>query len=126
MGCWSAFAKTARMASRHFERPEGPQTGSVGVVGGQTGAAGAGPPLVVRRHHGGAARERVPAGLRLTERLIPGELLACRPTAEERQRFTSPRDALRALGVATPRWMADYFRDWARPHSTAEGESPPG
>jgi uncharacterized protein YcaQ len=32
-------------------------------------------------------------------------------------------NALRALGVATARWVADYFRDWARPYSTAKASA---
>ncbi|MCC2629266.1 MAG: hypothetical protein K0S14_2916, partial [Thermomicrobiales bacterium] len=31
--------------------------------------------------------------------------------------------ALHALGVATARWVADYFRDWARPYSTAKASA---
>ena len=30
---------------------------------------------------------------------------------------------LGALGVATARWTADYFRDWARPYSVAKASA---
>jgi uncharacterized protein YcaQ len=46
-----------------------------------------------------------------TERVIPNDLLLVRPSTEERQRFFTS-GALRALGVATARWAADYFRTW--------------
>jgi uncharacterized protein YcaQ len=107
------------MASRHFERPEGRKPEAWEWYGGKPARQAldhlwsCGDIMVARRESG---FQRV---YDLTERLIPGEFLACRPTAEERQRFFTT-GALRALGVATPRWIADYFRDWARPYSTAK------
>jgi uncharacterized protein YcaQ len=107
------------MASRHFERPEGRKPEAWEWYGGKPARQAldhlwsCGDIMVARRESG---FQRV---YDLTERLIPGEYLACRPTPEERQRFFTT-GALRALGVATPRWIADYFRDWARPYSTAK------
>ena len=107
------------MASRHFERPEGRKPEAWEWYGGKPARQAldhlwsCGDIMVARRESG---FQRV---YDLTERLIPEELLGWRPTAEERQRFFTT-GALRALGVATPRWIADYFRDWARPYSTAK------
>ena len=53
----------------------------------------------------------------ITERVIPPELREHAPSEDERRRFFVS-GALRALGVATPRWVADYFRTWAQPHNT--------
>ena len=57
----------------------------------------------------------------VTERIISSDLLSIRPSVEERQRFSE--QCLHALGVATARWVADYFRDWARPYSTAKASA---
>ena len=106
-------------ASRHFERPEGPRPEAWTWYGGKPARQAldhlwsCGDLMVARRESG---FQRV---YDVTERIIPGDLLAVRPSAEERQRFFTS-GALRALGVATARWAADYFRTWARPHSTAK------
>ena len=53
-----------------------------------------------------------------TERVVPADVLAIRPTPEEQRRgFTSK--ALRALGLGTARWVADYFRAGSTPHVPA-------
>ena len=58
----------------------------------------------------------------VTERVVPAAHLNGRPSdAERRRQFTS--GALRALGVTTSRWVADYFRDWARPYSTPKASA---
>jgi uncharacterized protein YcaQ len=54
----------------------------------------------------------------LTERVLPDGLLEQLPTPEEQQRFFVS-NSLRALGIATPRWVADYFRTGGRPHVPA-------
>jgi uncharacterized protein YcaQ len=51
----------------------------------------------------------------LTERALPGALAAPIPGEAEQRRFFA-RKALIALGVATPRWIADYFRTGGRAH----------
>ncbi|MBA3415103.1 MAG: winged helix-turn-helix domain-containing protein [Chloroflexia bacterium] len=51
----------------------------------------------------------------LTERVVPAEVLAIRPTPEEERRAFTAK-ALRALGVGTARWVADYFRAGSTPH----------
>ncbi|MGH2551560.1 MAG: DNA glycosylase AlkZ-like family protein, partial [Thermomicrobiales bacterium] len=53
----------------------------------------------------------------LTERSVPEELRSFRPTIEERQRFFASR-ALSAMGIATARWVSDYFRGGSRGHVT--------
>ncbi len=110
------------MASRHFERPDSPRPQAWEWYGGKPARQAldylwsCGDIMVTRRESG---FQRV---YDLTERIIPGALLSSHPTAEERQRFFTS-GALRALGVATPRWVADYFRDWARPYSTAKASA---
>jgi uncharacterized protein len=121
-GVLDRIRENGAMASRHFERPDGPRPEAWTWYGGKPARQAldhlwsCGDIMVARRESG---FQRV---YDLTERLIPGELLSCRPTAEERQRFFIS-GALRALGVATARWVADYFRDWARPYSTAKASA---
>jgi uncharacterized protein YcaQ len=118
-GVLERIRENGALASRHFERPDGPKPEAWTWYGGKPARQAldhlwsCGAIMVARRENG---FQRV---YDLTERLIPGEFLSCRPTAEERQRFFTT-GALRALGVATSRWIADYFRDWARPYSTAK------
>jgi uncharacterized protein len=106
-------------ASRHFERPDGPRPEAWTWYGGKPARQAldhlwsCGELMVARRESG---FQRV---YDVTERIIPSDLLSIRPSAEERQRFFTS-GALSALGVATARWAADYFRTWARPHSTAK------
>ena len=106
-------------ASRHFERPDGPRPEAWTWYGGKPARQAldhlwsCGELMVARRESG---FQRV---YDVTERVIPSDLLSIRPSAEERQRFFTS-GALRALGVATARWATDYFRTWARPHSTAK------
>jgi hypothetical protein len=109
-------------ASRHFERPNGPRPDAWTWYGGKPARQAldhlwsCGDIMVARRESG---FQRV---YDLTERIIPGDHLSVRPSAEERQRYFSS-SALRALGLATARWVADYFRDWARPYSTAKASA---
>lgn len=107
------------MASRHFERPDGPRPEAWEWWGGKPARQALdhlwsrGDIMVSRRESG---FQRV---YDVTERVVPAAYLDGRPSADERRRqFTS--GALRALGVTTSRWVADYFRDWARPYSTAK------
>jgi uncharacterized protein YcaQ len=118
-GVLERIRENGAMASRHFERPQGRKPEAWEWYGGKPARQAldhlwsCGDIMVARRESG---FQRV---YDLTERVIPDEILSCRPTAQERQRFLTA-GALRALGVATPRWLADYFRDWARPYSTAK------
>ncbi|MFN8590658.1 MAG: crosslink repair DNA glycosylase YcaQ family protein [Thermomicrobiales bacterium] len=106
------------LASRHFERPDGPRPEAWTWYGGKPARQAldhlwsSGDIMVLRRESG---FQRV---YDITERVIPAEALEWRPSPEERRRYFSTR-ALRALGVSTSRWVADYFRTWAQPHSPA-------
>ena len=107
------------LASRHFERPQGRKPEAWEWYGGKPARQAldhlwsSGEIMVHRRESG---FQRV---YDVTERVIPTAHLNGRPSPEERRRhFTSA--ALRALGVTTSRWVADYFRDWARPYSPAK------
>ena len=51
----------------------------------------------------------------VTERVVPAAVLAARPTPEEERRAFALK-ALRALGVGTAGWVADYFRAGSTPH----------
>jgi uncharacterized protein YcaQ len=110
------------LASRHFERPNGPRPEAWAWWGGKPARQAldhlwsCGDIMVARRESG---FQRV---YDVTERVIPVALLSARPSPEERRRFYTER-ALGALGVATARWVADYFRDWARPYSTAKASA---
>lgn len=105
------------MASRQFERPDGPRPEAWTWYGGKPARQALdhlwsrGDIMVTRRESG---FQRV---YDLTERVIPNGLLEHFPDEDERRRhFTA--SSLRALGVGTPRWVADYFRNWARPHNS--------
>jgi uncharacterized protein YcaQ len=110
------------LASRHFERPDGRRPEAWEWYGGKPARQAldhlwsSGDIMVARRESG---FQRV---YDLTERIIPEEHRTYRPTPEERRRFYVT-GALRALGVATARWVADYFRDWARPYSVAKASA---
>lgn len=105
------------LASRHFERPDGPRPEAWTWYGGKPARQALdhlwsrGDIMVTRRESG---FQRV---YDLTERVIPPGILEQSPTAAERSRYFTAT-ALRALGVATPRWVADYFRNWAQSHNT--------
>jgi uncharacterized protein YcaQ len=110
------------LASRHFERPDGPRPEAWAWWGGKPARQALdhlwsrGDIMVSRRESG---FQRV---YDVTERVVPTEHLNGRPSeAERRRQYTSV--ALRALGVTTSRWVADYFRDWARPYSTARAST---
>ena len=121
-GVLERIRENGATASRHFERPDGPRPEAWTWYGGKPARQAldhlwsCGDIMVTRRESG---FQRV---YDLTERTIPAEWLSLRPSAEERQRYFSTK-ALRALGVTTARWAADYFRDWARPYSTAKASA---
>lgn len=111
------IAENGAIASRHFDRHEGPRPDPWTWYGGKPSRRALehlwsrGDIMIARRESG---FQRV---YDLTERLVSADLLEWEPTEEERSRhFTL--EALHALGVATPRWIADYFRSWAQPHNS--------
>jgi uncharacterized protein YcaQ len=118
-GVLERIRENGATASRHFERPDGRRPEAWEWYGGKPARQALdhlwsrGDIMITRRESG---FQRI---YDLTERLIPAAYLNGQPSAEDRQRFFIT-SALRALGVATPRWVADYFRDWARPFSTAK------
>ncbi|MGH2616931.1 MAG: winged helix-turn-helix domain-containing protein [Thermomicrobiales bacterium] len=121
-GVLERIRENGATVSRHFERPDGRKPEAWEWYGGKPARQAldhlwsCGDIMVARRESG---FQRV---YDITERVIPDEFLLSRPTAEERQRFFMT-GALRALGVTTARWAADYFRDWARPYSTAKASA---
>jgi uncharacterized protein len=116
-GVHALIRENGAMASRHFERPDGRRPEAWEWYGGKPARQALdhlwsrGDIMVARRESG---FQRV---YDLTERVIPAAFLNGRPSPEERQRYFTA-SALRALGVATPRWVADYFRNWAQPHNS--------
>ncbi len=100
--------------SREFARPEGPRPAPWAWWGGKPDRRALdhlwsrGELMVLRRE----GFQRV---YDLTERVAPSALAAAPPTEADQRRHFVAR-ALAALGVATPRWVADYFRTGARPH----------
>jgi uncharacterized protein YcaQ len=69
-------------------------------------------------------RERFERVYDLTERVVANGYLEHVPTEAERRRFLVGR-AVAAMGVATARWVADYFRSgwrWHVPPREAAGE----
>lgn len=102
------------VASRDFERPEGPRPAAWAWWGGKPDRRALdhlwtrGDLMVLKRE----GFQRV---WEVTERVLPGELAGVVPTEAERRRCFVER-ALAALGVATPRWVADYFRSGSKPH----------
>lgn len=103
-----AIGRRGPLASRDFERPEGPRPAAWSWWGGKPANQALdllwsrGDLAIVKR----VGFQRV---YDLVERVIPEEILEHRPSPEDRRRFFADR-ALRALGIATPQWMADYFR----------------
>lgn len=102
------------VGSRDFARPDGPRPGPWAWWGGKPERQALdhlwsrGDLMVLRRD----GFQRV---YDLTERILPPALADRFPSeAEERRHFVA--SAVSALGVATPRWAADYFRSGARPH----------
>jgi uncharacterized protein YcaQ len=110
------------LASRHFERPADRRPEAWEWYGGKPARQAldhlwsSGDIMVARRESG---FQRV---YDTTERVIPAAFRDGRPTLEERRRYFTTT-ALGALGVATARWTADYFRDWARPYSVAKASA---
>jgi uncharacterized protein YcaQ len=105
------------MAARLFERPDGPRPEAWEWYGGKPARQALdhlwsrGDLMVTRRESG---FQRV---YDLTERVISADLFGHEPSESERRRHFVG-GALRALGVATPRWVADYYRTWAQAHNT--------
>jgi uncharacterized protein len=118
-GVLDRIRESGPLASRHFERPEGPKPEAWTWYGGKPARQAldhlwsSGDIMVHRRESG---FQRV---YDVTERVIPEAHLNGRPSLDERRRYFTTV-SLRALGVATARWVADYFRDWARPYSSAK------
>lgn len=103
------------LPARNFERPAGPKPEAWEWWGGKPARQALdhlwsrGDIVVTRRESG---FQRV---YDVTERVVAPELLNRSPDEDERRSyFTS--NALRALGVASPRWTSDYFRTWAQYH----------
>ncbi len=102
------------VASRDFERPDGVAAGPWDWYGAKPDRRAldalwtAGELMVLKRDGFQRTYE-------LTERVLPGALDGDPPPLAEQHR-TFTRRALAALGVATPRWAADYFRTGSRPH----------
>jgi uncharacterized protein YcaQ len=110
----SIVAEQGPVPSRAFERPRGDKPAPWAWWGGKperqalehlwsTGD------IVVQRRESNFQRV-----WDLTERVISPEVLAIRLAPEDVQHTLAGR-ALAALGVATPHWLADYFRAY-RPH----------
>jgi uncharacterized protein YcaQ len=101
-------------SSRDFVRPDGPRPGPWAWWGGKPDRRALdhlwsrGDLMVLRRD----GFQRV---YDLTERILPASLAEELPTEAEQRRHFAGR-ALTALGVAMPRWVADYFRTGSRPH----------
>ena len=110
------------LASRHFERPADRRPEAWEWYGGKPARQAldhlwsSGDIMVARRESG---FQRV---YDVTERVIPVTFRDGRPSLDERRRYFMTT-ALGALGVATARWAADYFRDWARPYSVARASA---
>lgn len=105
------------VASRDFDRADGPPPEAWAWYGGKPERAALdslwsnGELMVLKRE--GFQRFYAP-----TEQVLPGALHAELPTIEEQNRWFVER-ALYALGVATPKWVADYFRR-GTPHVVAK------
>ncbi|HET8524421.1 MAG TPA: crosslink repair DNA glycosylase YcaQ family protein [Thermomicrobiales bacterium] len=101
-------------AARHFERPSGPRPEPWTWWGGKPARQALdllwtrGDLMILRRD----GFQRI---YELTDRLAPHLLDGDLPTEAEQRRYFVTH-ALRALGVATPHWVADYFRTGGRAH----------
>jgi uncharacterized protein YcaQ len=110
----AAILEEGPRAARHFERPSGPRPEPWTWWGGKPARQALdllwtrGELMILRRD----GFQRV---YELTDRLAPHLLDGELPTeAEQRRYFVT--NAMRALGVATPHWVADYFRTGGRAH----------
>jgi uncharacterized protein YcaQ len=112
----SAIRERGPMGSRHFERPDGPPAEPWSWYGGKPDRQAldhlwSRGDLMVQRRQG---FQRV---YDLTERIAPDITSGALPTeAEDRRHFVAT--ALRAMGVAAPAWIADYFRFGGLRHLT--------
>lgn len=104
----TAIRERGPLGSRHFERPDGPPAQPWAWWGGKPDRQALdhlwsrGDLMVLRRR----GFQRV---YDLTERIAPHLATAPLPSeADDRRHFVG--SALRAMGVSTPAWIADYFR----------------
>jgi uncharacterized protein YcaQ len=103
------------LPSRAFERPEGPRPAPWSWWGGKPAKKAldylwtCGDLSVLKRE---AGFQRV---YELTERLHPDFHAQDMPSEDEQRRFFIRR-ALSAMGIATAKWAADYFRTGGRAH----------
>ncbi len=102
------------LASRDFERPDGPRPDPWTWWGGKPerqalDALWSAGELVVLK------RDGFQRTYDLTDRVLPGARETPLPSEVEQRRWFVER-ALRALGVATARWTSDYFRGGSRPY----------
>ncbi|MER3437880.1 MAG: hypothetical protein C4346_09995 [Chloroflexota bacterium] len=109
-----AIREQGPLSSRAFARPPGPRPEAWSWWGGKPESKALDylwtcGELAIQRRVG---FERV---YDLMERHHP-HLVAIEPPPEEEERRTFVRRALAALGVATPRWIADYFRTGSKPY----------
>src|SRR6478735_3790718 len=112
----ATVAEQGPVTSRSFDRPEGPRPEAWAWYGGK--------PTKQALDHlwtTGKLSIYTRSGFEryfdLTERIVPPHLLCTECSLEDQNRFFATT-ALHALGVATPRWTADYFRT-SRPHLKA-------
>lgn len=114
-----AIAEQGAVTSRSFDRPDGPRPADWAWYGGKPTKQA----LDVLWTTGRitiAERKGFERSFDLIERVIPGEYREVCVSPEEQRRFLAS-SSIRALGVATPKWAADYFRTGAKPHLNAAG-----
>ena len=109
-----AVGERGPLQSRHFERPDGPKAEAWSWWGGKPerqalDALWSTGELIVLK------RDGFQRTYELTDRRFPSLRAGDVPPLPEQHRWFTTR-ALAALGVATPRWVADYFRTGGRPH----------
>lgn len=110
--------KHGPLRSADFARPDGPRPAAWDWWGGKPDRRAldalwtTGDLMILKR-------EGFQRTYELTERLLPAPVRGSPPPlAEQEDAFV--RAALRALGIATARWTADYFRTGGRPHVPAK------
>jgi uncharacterized protein YcaQ len=108
LGVLNQIAANGPSASRDFERAEGPRPDPWTWYGGKPAkqaldALWTAGELIIQERVG---FQRI---YELTDRAFPGWRAQTPPSIEAQQRFFITK-ALKAMGVATSRWTADYFR----------------